>query len=244
MTYRISRDGQLYGPYTLDDLRRYVASGNVMASDSALPEDGSAWVPVWQVLEAPAAPAATFAMAAQPAYGEAYAEPFTRAAEGTGHYAFFPVSPLKFCVMSACTFGIYHLYWAYKNWSLYQEQVDGQVMPWARAVFAGIWNFPLFSRVREQAVEHEIGVSWNPIVQGVAVVLLGISYRLPHAWSALVFLSFLAYLPVVVTIERLNLLKEPAVRQPLNDRFSAWNIVGIVLGGLLLLLSLVGLIGS
>ena len=249
-TYQISRNGQVYGPYTLDDLRRYVASGNVMAGDFALPKDGSAWVTVAEVLgglEAPAlleAGAVVSAETPSAPMPPAYAGPFAGATEVTGQYLFFSVSPVKFCVMSACTFGIYQLYWAYKNWSIYQDQVDGHIMPWARAIFAGIWNFPLFSRVRDKAIEREIAVPWNPIVLGIAVVLLSFSSRLPHAWSALVFVSFLAYLPVVVTIERLNTLDEPAVRLPLNSQFSAWNIVGVVVGGILLLLSLLGLIIS
>ena len=30
MQYHVSRNGQTYGPYTLEDLQRYVASGNVL----------------------------------------------------------------------------------------------------------------------------------------------------------------------------------------------------------------------
>jgi hypothetical protein len=57
MQYHISRDGQNYGPYTFEDLQRYVASGNVLPTDMARPEDGTEWVPVSQVLGNAAAPA-------------------------------------------------------------------------------------------------------------------------------------------------------------------------------------------
>jgi hypothetical protein len=56
MLYHISRDGQNYGPYTLEDLQRYVASGNVLLTDMARTEDGTEWVPVSQVLGTTAAP--------------------------------------------------------------------------------------------------------------------------------------------------------------------------------------------
>ena len=39
MTYQVSRNGQLYGPYTLEDLQRYVASGNILPTDMAKSED-------------------------------------------------------------------------------------------------------------------------------------------------------------------------------------------------------------
>jgi len=50
MLYHISREGQNYGPYTLDDLQRYVASGNVLLTDMARAEDGTEWVPVSQIV--------------------------------------------------------------------------------------------------------------------------------------------------------------------------------------------------
>lgn len=50
MLYHISRNGQTYGPYTLEDLRRYVASGNVLPTDLARSESMSEWLPVSQIL--------------------------------------------------------------------------------------------------------------------------------------------------------------------------------------------------
>ena len=50
MPYQVSRNGQIYGPYTLEDLRRYVASGNVLLTDLAKSEEMPEWVPVSQVL--------------------------------------------------------------------------------------------------------------------------------------------------------------------------------------------------
>lgn len=58
MLYHVSRNGQNYGPYTLEDLQRYVAAGNVLATDLAKSDEMPDWVPVSQVLGAsmPAAP--------------------------------------------------------------------------------------------------------------------------------------------------------------------------------------------
>lgn len=64
MLYHVSRNGQTYGPYTFDDLQRYVASGNVLPTDLARGDEMSEWVPVSQVLGGSAPPAT-----APPAYG-------------------------------------------------------------------------------------------------------------------------------------------------------------------------------
>ncbi len=50
MLYHVTRNGQNYGPYTLEDLQRYVASGNVLLTDLAKSDEMSEWVPVSQVL--------------------------------------------------------------------------------------------------------------------------------------------------------------------------------------------------
>jgi hypothetical protein len=75
MQYQVSRNGQMYGPYTLEDLQRYVASGHVLYTDLAKSEEMAEWVPVSQILgTAPlgAAPLGTApAYTAPPAYGQA-----------------------------------------------------------------------------------------------------------------------------------------------------------------------------
>ena len=75
MNYFIKRDLQEYGPYTLSELQRYVASGNVLLTDLCHSEGASEWVPVSQVIgnipvpmAAPAPTAASAAAAAAALY--------------------------------------------------------------------------------------------------------------------------------------------------------------------------------
>jgi hypothetical protein len=50
MNYFITRDGQQYGPYSLADLQRYVASGEIQLTDMARSEGMSEALPVSQVI--------------------------------------------------------------------------------------------------------------------------------------------------------------------------------------------------
>ena len=59
MHFQVSRNGQTYGPYTLEDLERYVASGNVLPTDLAKSEDMPDWLPVAQILGRNTVPAPT-----------------------------------------------------------------------------------------------------------------------------------------------------------------------------------------
>ncbi|MEN6603036.1 MAG: GYF domain-containing protein [Bryobacteraceae bacterium] len=73
MKYLIHRGGQQYGPYSVEELKQFVASGNVLPSDMAWAEGMPAWVPVSQILGgAPAqapAPAPSY-QAPSPAFAQ------------------------------------------------------------------------------------------------------------------------------------------------------------------------------
>src|SRR5262245_37872993 len=50
MKYYIQRQLNEYGPYTLADLQRYVAQGNIALTDLTRSEGMTEWVPVSQVI--------------------------------------------------------------------------------------------------------------------------------------------------------------------------------------------------
>lgn len=58
MKYSLSRNGQIIGSYTLDELRAHLQSGHVLPSDHVLAEGGSEWVTVSQVLPSTTPPTA------------------------------------------------------------------------------------------------------------------------------------------------------------------------------------------
>ena len=63
MTYHVSRNGQVYGPYTREDLDRYIASGHILLTDTAKSDEMTDWVPVSQIVAQPGG------LAASPASG-------------------------------------------------------------------------------------------------------------------------------------------------------------------------------
>ena len=108
MHFQVSRNGQTYGPYTLEDLQRYVTSGNVLPTDLAKSEDMPDWLPVSQILGSPAATPSAFSPAI--ASGDASQAPLPAAFPSTpaapanpayptpyapGPYAAAPYSPAQ-----------------------------------------------------------------------------------------------------------------------------------------------------
>lgn len=55
MTYRIARDGQLFGPYTQAEVEHYLAIGRIVPTDLAQPDGAPEWLPIAELFPASAA---------------------------------------------------------------------------------------------------------------------------------------------------------------------------------------------
>src|ERR1700731_3401248 len=54
-SYWLARNGQKYGPYPLEQLQQMAAAGQVASNDSVWQEGMPNWIPLAQVVSAPAA---------------------------------------------------------------------------------------------------------------------------------------------------------------------------------------------
>ena len=150
----------------------------------------------------------------------------------------FPVALHKFVLMSMFTFGLYDLYWFYKCWDRIKDRSGEDLSPLWRTFFTVIWAFDLFGRVREHAVERGVKVTWTPAILGTLYLLLNLCGQLSAPWSLPVFATFMALVPVARTIAQVN--AAASAEEGPNDRYSAWNIAALVVGGPLLTLALIG----
>lgn len=69
---------------------------------------------------------------------------------------FYVVGTRKFILMFIFTFGLYTVYWMYKQWDYYRDSVsygdsEGRIWPIMRAIFSVFYFHSLFRRVREHA---------------------------------------------------------------------------------------------
>lgn len=75
MNYTIKRGEQQYGPYSLAELQRYVASGNILLTDLCRSEGMADWVPVSQVIGTIPVPSAAPQAPVAAAPGTVYPDP-------------------------------------------------------------------------------------------------------------------------------------------------------------------------
>jgi hypothetical protein len=151
---------------------------------------------------------------------------------------FFAVSLTKLFLMSLCTFGLYDIFWFYKNWKLVKEQELDYIMPFWRAVFTFFFCYPLFKMVANKAKNLGLGyLPAGPLV--VAYIAFILTNYLKEPYSLIANLSIFFLLPIQAAINQINAIKTPG-HNP-NNQFSAWNIVAILLGGIVHLLVFIGL---
>ena len=162
---------------------------------------------------------------------------------------YFAISPKRLALFSILTFGIYEIYWFYKNWVAVKKFEGAKVSPFWRAIFAVFFCYNLFKRVLESAKQQGYQNSYSPgwlaaIYIGLLVIGNGLSRTETYDvgfnlfWLAVVVATFIPLLSVQKAINFNNeKIKEGGV---LRESFSGGEVVLIVVGVLWMLLVLWG----
>jgi hypothetical protein len=150
---------------------------------------------------------------------------------------FFAVSPLKLAVMCICTFGVYEVYWFYKQWERIAERERESIAPLLRAIFAVFYCHGCFRRVRDHERAAELGSRLYALPLTIGFVIATFTWRLPEPADWISMAAFVFLLPVQHYANRLNALETPTHDR--NSRFMGWNWVALLVGGPLMLLTIV-----
>jgi hypothetical protein len=164
-------------------------------------------------------------------------------------YPFFPVGTGKFVALSICSFGLYELYWCYKNWQRIRDRSGESISPFWRAAFAPIWCFRLFETIQVQSRVHSLRGGGKPASRswsgdGLATLYLILSIvpslpMIPDPWWLISIFTFLAFLPVLGTTQEVNESVLSIENQ--NTKLTRLNLVVLLAGGLLVLFGVIGM---
>jgi hypothetical protein len=116
---------------------------------------------------------------------------------------YFPVSKLKFIAMAVLTFGIYEIYWFYRNWAFVRDRDSVRIRPFWRAVFGPLWLHALIGDINQARGEGGIPKG-QAIGLFVGYIVISGLWRLPDPYWLVSCLSFLPLLPVLWQIAFLN----------------------------------------
>ena len=151
---------------------------------------------------------------------------------------YFPVSLTKFVVMHFCTVGLYQIYWFHENWKLILEREQSEASPFWKTFFMFIYCYALFEKVRSSAASLKMDHFISVQVLATGWILLSTLWILPDPYGLVALLSILFLIPVQQAANRVNESLVPGHDR--NERFTAWNQVAVVIGGLLFILGVIG----
>lgn len=166
---------------------------------------------------------------------------------------YFAISPKRLALFSIITFGIYEIYWFYKNWQAVKKAEGQNILPFWRAIFAVFFCHSLFKKVLESAKSRGYLESYSPgWLATVYILLLVIGNGLSKVESNdpglnLIWLivAVATFIPLLSVQKVINFNNEKVKGGTiLKQGFSAGEVTLIVVGVIWLLLVLIGTFSS
>ncbi|GHB72376.1 hypothetical protein GCM10008107_22180 [Psychrosphaera saromensis] len=123
---------------------------------------------------------------------------------------FFPISIVKFLVLSTLTMGLFNVYWMYRNWLAIKTAHKLHIMPIVRGWFIIIWFYPFMAHLIDDSKKR---FGDNRAMPVYAAILLAVGYVVMSIIDVYVdsnygyitfFLTPLLFLPSLAYINKVN----------------------------------------
>jgi hypothetical protein len=172
---------------------------------------------------------------------------------------FFPVSEGKLITLYILSFGLYGIYWFYKNWKLQQPKMDKKILPVMRAIFSIFFTHSLFNRINKSAEhleeKHKFNANLLATLFVAAIIIGNILDRVTMSTGILEGLSsntviissliifMISVYPMAVVQATVNRINNDMLGY-LNHKYSVWNYLLIALGVIAWLMLAMGLLAE
>lgn len=166
---------------------------------------------------------------------------------------FFPSSQTKLAILYFATFGMYPIYWFYKNWKLREKAHGENVIPFLRALFYVFFTHSLFKKVEETSIAKGVATAWGATTLATVFVLLSILSNIlevinreSEVIGAIDYISMIILVVLVWPLYVVQGVVNKVNNDPkgeLNSSYSIYNYIFIVIGVLFWLLVMIGLFG-
>lgn len=151
---------------------------------------------------------------------------------------FFTVSTEKLILNYFCSFGLYKIYWFYKNWQLIHNRSEKKIWPFGRALFFIFWAHSCFSIITKAARERSITYRHKNALLALGIILTFIIARVPGPIWLLSYLSIFMIVPLNSLAIKINKHESSDLR--INSYFSTSHIFALTLGFMMFLCMIFG----
>lgn len=154
---------------------------------------------------------------------------------------FYCVSAAKLSILSFVTFGLYELFWFYKNWTLVKARSGLNIRPFWRAFFSPFFCYSFVNTVNSAAQSLNVTPKIKPgLIAGFYFGLI-VLHRLPDPYW---LISLFSFLPLILIARLIRRIHETA--RPGFDSVVGWGggaYATLVVGSFFTVLGFIGTFG-
>ncbi len=148
------------------------------------------------------------------------------------------ISTTKLIVLSLATFGLFELYWFYRQWRSMKDERNLKNNVWLNSIFSSILSYKLFEQINKAEKSVTNSSSFSPAVLALCYFVLVSAWRLPEPYDWISLLSFLPLIPVQNSIN--NYWLKAQVPQANFSKFGGSNWIWSIIGAIVFTLALYG----
>ena len=141
---------------------------------------------------------------------------------------FYTVGNTKFIILSVATFGVFPLYWFYKNWKVASIREDRAYRAFWRALFLPLWTFSMGSHFIKYGEAAGITLRLATVPLGVLYLIFNLSGSLPDPYWIASMVAFVPLIPFEAAACALN--NTEGQEGPTKPGYSWIQILLIVVG--------------
>ena len=155
-------------------------------------------------------------------------------------------STLIFLLLSFLTFGIYLVYWMYKQWAFFRDKDNLDILPPARAIFGLFYIHGLLNRINNLVKTKRIPESASLLLGWGFIVFMVLANTISRIEENIYFLIAMLFLILAIVclfqpVEQLNKYWATEAPEYINNKLSTAEIIIMIVFGLIWILASIGL---
>lgn len=151
------------------------------------------------------------------------------------------IEPKHFVFYNILSFTFYELVWMYRVWDFFKEKEKSDITPALRIIFAVIFVYPLFKKIRDESKALGWKQDFSPVGRAISWIAINMTALLTYPFNLLIIFTFI---PLITPINAMNYYYQKKEGETIARPWLWWQYILVILGSLWWLLVVIGLVAE
>lgn len=151
------------------------------------------------------------------------------------------VTITQYMLLSIATFGLYTVWWMYKEWRFFRDKEYLDIYPAVRAIFSVFFIYSLSQRILDYAKSLGYTKTYDPLLILFVVIFSNIASIFPDPYGLISIVFFFVLIPVV-NASNFAKLQDGSFNCGYQSSFSGKQFILLIAGGIFWVLIIIGLL--